>query len=55
MKFINLYGVTIKLLNNNKLLNIMKNKYCMLCVKNYLFKIVEYVAIGTLQSRNFGK
>ena len=38
--------VTIKLLNNNKLSNIIKNKYCFLCVKNYLLKIMEDVAIG---------
>ena len=47
--------VTIKLLNNNKLLYIMKNKYCILCVKSYLLKIMEDLAVGILQSRNFGK
>ena len=46
--------VTIKLLNN-KLSNIMKNKNCILCVKNYLLKIIEDVAVGILRSRNFGK
>ena len=46
--------VTIKLLNNN-LSNIMKNKYCNLCVKNYLLKIMEGVAVGVLRNRNFGK
>ena len=40
--------VTIKLLNINKLLNIMKNKYCILCLKNYLLKIMEDVAVGIL-------
>ena len=40
--------VTNKFLNN-KLLNIMKNKYCILCVKNYL-KIMKDVAGGILQS-----
>ena len=47
--------VTIKLLNNNKLSNILKSKYCILCVKNYLLKIMENVAVAILQSRNFGK
>ena len=47
--------VTNKLLNNSKLLNIMKNKYCILCVKKYLFKIMEDVAVGILQNRNFGE
>ena len=42
--------VTIKLLNNNKLSNIVKNKY-ILCVKNYLLKIMEDVALGILESR----
>ena len=40
--------VTIKLLNNNKLWNIMKNKYCILCVTNDLFKIMEEVTAGIL-------
>ena len=49
--------VTIKLLNNNnnKLSNIMKNKYCILCVKNYLLKIMDDLAVGILRSRNFGR
>ena len=42
----------IKLLNNNKLLNIMKKKYCILCLKNYFFKIKEDVAEGILQSKD---
>ena len=45
--------VTNKLLNNSKLLNIMKNKYCILRVKKYLFEIMEDVAVGILQNRNF--
>ena len=41
--------VTNKLLNNNnRLSNIMKNKYCILYVKNYLLKIIEEVAVGNL-------
>ena len=52
-------AVTSKLLNDNKFSNIMKNKYCIVrvcvCVKNYLLKIMETVAVGILQSRNFGK
>ena len=47
--------MTVKFLNNNKLLNIMNNKYCILCVKNYLLKIMQGVAVGILQSRNLGK
>ena len=51
--------VTIKFLNNNnnnnKLSNIMKNKYCILCVKNYLLKIMDDLAVGILRSRNFGR
>ena len=47
--------MTIKILNNNKLSNIMKKKYCILYVKNYLLKSMEDVAVGILQSRNFGK
>ena len=31
--------MTFKFLNNNKLSNIMKNKYSILCVENYLLKI----------------
>ena len=46
---------TIKILINNKLSNIMKNKYCILRVKNYLLKIMEEVAVGILRSRNYGK
>ena len=38
-----------KLLNNNKLSNIMRNKYC-ISVKNCLFKIIEDDAVGILQS-----
>ena len=41
--------MTIKLLNNDKLLNIMKSKYCIMCVKNYLLKIIVCC------SRNFAK
>ena len=41
----------INLLNNNKLPNIMKNKYCILCVKNHLLKIMKNVAVGILESR----
>ena len=41
--------MTIKLLNNNnKLLYIMKNKYYILHVKNYLLKIMEDIAVGIL-------
>ena len=47
--------VAIKLLNDNKLSNIMKNKYCILRVQNYLLKIMKDVAVGILQSRNFEK
>ena len=43
--------LTIKLLNNNELQNIMKNKYCILCVKNYLLKMMQDVAVGILESR----
>ena len=43
--------MTVKLLNNNKLLNIMKNAHCVLCVKNYLLKIMEDVFVGILGSR----
>ena len=42
--------VTITLSNNNKLPNIMKNKYCILCMKNYLLKVMNDVAIGILKS-----
>ena len=55
MNFITSTVVTIKLLNNNKLSNVIKNKYCILPVKNYLLKIMEDVAAGILQSVNFGK
>ena len=47
--------MTIKILNNNKHSKIIKNKYCILYVKNYLLKIVEDVAAGILRSWNFGK
>ena len=47
--------VPIKLLNNNKLSNIMRNKYCIMRVKNHLLKFMEDVTEGILQSRNFGK
>ena len=47
--------VTIKLLNNDKLSNIMKNKYCVLCVKNYLLKIIEDIPVEILPSSYFGK
>ena len=47
--------VTIKILNNNKISNIMKNKYCILCVKNYLLKMMEDIATGILPSMNFKK
>ena len=40
--------VTIKLLNNNELSNIAINKSCVLCVRNYLWKIMEDVAKGIL-------
>ena len=30
----------------------MKNKYCILCVKNYMLKIMDEVAVGILQIRN---
>ena len=43
--------MTIKLLNNKKLLNIIKNKYCILCMKNYLLKIMDNVTVG----KNFEK
>ena len=46
--------VTIKLLNNNKFSNIIKNKYCILRVINYLLKIMEDVAAEILQSTIFG-
>ena len=48
-------AVTIKLLNNNKLSSIMKNKYCIPFVKNDLLKTMEHVTVGILRSRNFGK
>ena len=41
--------VTVKLLNNNELSNFMQNKYCVLCVKNCLLKIVEDVDVGSLE------
>ena len=41
--------VTVKLLNNSKLSNFMQNKYCVLCVKNCLLKIVEDVDVGILE------
>ena len=47
--------VTIKLLNSNELSNIKKNKYFTLCVKNYLLKNMEDVAVKILRSKNFGK
>ena len=47
--------VTIKCLNDNKLSKIMKNKYCILYMKNYLLKIMEDVAVGISQNRGFGK
>ena len=47
--------MTTKVLNNNKLSNIMQNKYCTHCVKNYLLKIIEDVTVGTLRSRDIGK
>ena len=37
-------AVTIGLLNNNKLSNSIKNKYCILCVKKYLLKIMKLYA-----------
>ena len=33
----------------------MKNKYCVLCVKNYLMKFKDDVTVEILPSRNFGK
>ena len=33
----------------------MKNKYCILCVKNYLLKMMEDIATGILPSMNFKK
>ena len=33
----------------------MKNKYCILCVKNYLLKMMEDIAVGILPSMNFKK
>ena len=42
--------VTIRLSNNNKLPNIMKSKYCILCMKNYSLKVMNDVAIGILKS-----
>ena len=47
--------VTIKLLDNTKLSNIMENKYCIQCAKNYLLKSMEHIAVGILRSTNFGK
>ena len=47
-------AVTIKHFNN-KLSNIMKDKYLILCVKNYLLKTMEDITAGILQSMNFGK
>ena len=47
--------MAIKLLNNTNILNIMKNKYYIPCVKNYLLKIMEDVAVATLRIRNFRK
>ena len=42
-------------MNNNKHSKIIKNKYCILYVKNYLLEIVEDVAAGILRSWNFEK
>ena len=48
--------MTVTRLNNNKFSNIIiKNKYCILCVKNYLLKTMENIAVGILGNRNFGK
>ena len=48
-------AVTIKLLNNNKLSDNMKIKYCILCAENYFLKIMKDVAAGILRSSNFGR
>ena len=40
--------VTIKLLNNNELSNIATNKSYILCVRNYLWKIMQDVTKGIL-------
>ena len=45
--------VTIKLLNDNRLSNFMKNKYCILCAKNYQFKIMKDVTVRILRRGNF--
>ena len=56
MKFISLYRGDYEAFDlNNKLPNIMKNKYCILCVKNYLLETMDDIPVGILQSRNFGK
>ena len=55
MKFINLYSGVYWTLNNNKHSNIIENKYCILCVKNYFLKILEDIIVEILQSRNFQK
>ena len=47
--------VTFKLLNNNKLSNIMENKYCIVSVKNPLLKIMEDFTVAILWNWNFGK
>ena len=48
--------MTVTRLNNNRFSNIIiKNKYCILCVKKYLLKIMEDIAVGILGSSNFGK
>ena len=44
---------SIKLLNNTKLSNVMKNKYCILFMKDYLLKIMGIVAVGILRSTDF--
>ena len=41
--------VTIKLWNNNKLLNIMKKNSSFLCVKKYFLEVMEDVTVRTLK------
>ena len=41
-------------LNNNKLSNIMKNKYCVLYMKNHLLKIMGGITVRISRSKNFG-
>ena len=56
MKFISPYRGDYETFDlDNKLPNIMKNKYCILCVKHYLLETMDDIPVGILQSRNFEK